>query len=82
MKPDEPIAIGDRAIMRKPHPCGSAEWMVTRIGADIGMRCMGCGRRVLIPRREFIKGTRTLIHAQSSIEPAPAAPVDPPADAP
>lgn len=61
MKPDQPIHVGDHALMRKPHPCGSLEWEITRVGVDIGLRCMGCGRRVLLARSEFIKRTRTLI---------------------
>jgi hypothetical protein len=36
--------------LRKPHPCGSYEWQVVRLGADIGLRCQGCGRRVLLAR--------------------------------
>ncbi|HEO69881.1 MAG TPA: DUF951 domain-containing protein [Candidatus Hydrogenedentes bacterium] len=39
--------------MRKPHPCGSSEWRVTRIGADIGLQCVGCGRSVMMPRHVF-----------------------------
>jgi len=37
--------------LRKPHPCGSYEWKVVRLGADIGLECLTCGRRVLLPRR-------------------------------
>lgn len=36
--------------LRKPHPCGSYEWLVVRLGADIGLKCHRCGRRVLLPR--------------------------------
>ena len=36
--------------LRKPHPCGGYDWQVTRLGADIGLRCLGCGRRVLLER--------------------------------
>ena len=36
--------------LRKPHPCGSYEWLVVRLGADIGLKCQGCQRRVLLPR--------------------------------
>jgi hypothetical protein len=36
--------------LRKPHPCGSYEWQVVRLGADIGLKCQVCGRRVLLPR--------------------------------
>ncbi|HEV2129351.1 MAG TPA: DUF951 domain-containing protein [Thermomicrobiales bacterium] len=43
--------MGDIVRLRKPHPCGSHEWEVVRLGADIGLRCQGCKRRVLLPRR-------------------------------
>jgi hypothetical protein len=36
--------------LRKPHPCGGSEWEVTRLGADIGLRCLGCGRYVMLER--------------------------------
>lgn len=36
--------------LRKRHPCGGYDWQVTRLGADIGLRCLGCGRRVLLER--------------------------------
>ena len=52
MKPPLPLAIYDRVRLRKPHPCGSYEWHVVRLGADIGLKCIGCGRRVLLPRAE------------------------------
>ncbi len=44
--------------LRKPHPCGSTEWRVVRLGADIGLKCMGCGRRILLSRRELAKRLR------------------------
>ncbi|MBC7225206.1 MAG: DUF951 domain-containing protein [Anaerolineae bacterium] len=47
------VRIGDVVRLRKPHPCGGYEWEVVRIGADIGIRCTTCGRRVLLPRRVF-----------------------------
>ncbi len=47
------MRIGDVVRLRKPHPCGGYEWEVVRIGADIGIRCTTCGRRVLLPRRVF-----------------------------
>lgn len=48
-----PIRIGDVVRLRKPHPCGGHEWTVVRVGADIGLKCDMCGRRVLLTRREF-----------------------------
>ena len=53
--------MGDVVRLRKQHPCGSYEWQVIRLGADIGMRCLGCGRRVLLPRRKFEKSVKAFI---------------------
>lgn len=55
------IRMGDVVRMRKPHPCGSLQWEVVRLGADIGIRCQGCGRRVLLPRRQFTRQVKTRI---------------------
>jgi hypothetical protein len=45
--------VEDIVRLRKVHPCGSYEWRVVRIGADIGLKCLGCGRRILLPRSTF-----------------------------
>lgn len=47
--------------LRKPHPCGSYDWKVTRIGADIRLECLGCGRRVILTRRELKKRLKTIL---------------------
>ena len=44
------LRIGDRIGLRKAHPCGSQEWRVVRLGADIGLVCEGCGHRILMDR--------------------------------
>jgi hypothetical protein len=44
------LRIGDRISLRKTHPCGSREWQVVRLGADIGLVCDGCGHRILMDR--------------------------------
>jgi len=48
-----PIQVGDVVRLRKPHPCGGYEWKVVRVGADIGLKCLTCGHRVLLARRDF-----------------------------
>lgn len=53
--------MGDIVRLRKLHPCGSDRWEVVRLGADIGIRCLGCGRRVLLPRRKFEKSVKEFI---------------------
>ena len=47
------INVGDVVRLRKPHPCGSYEWEVVRVGADIGIKCLKCQRRVLLERSTF-----------------------------
>lgn len=44
------LRIGDRIGLRKAHPCGSRDWRVSRLGADIGLVCDGCGHRILMDR--------------------------------
>jgi hypothetical protein len=53
MLPD--LRIDDHLRLRKQHPCGSFEWTVVRLGADIGLECKGCRRRVMLTRRELAK---------------------------
>jgi len=45
------LGLNDILRLRKPHPCGGYEWRVVRLGADIGLECLTCGRRVLLERR-------------------------------
>ncbi len=47
------IKLGYMVRLRKKHPCGSYEWQVVRLGADIGIKCLKCNRRVLLGRRDF-----------------------------
>ena len=56
-----PITPGDRVELRKPHPCGSHDWTITRTGADIGLQCAGCGRRVMLDREEFERRARRVL---------------------
>jgi hypothetical protein len=65
MLPD--LQLQDTVRMRKPHPCGSVEWKVTRLGADIGLECLGCGRRVMLTRRELMRRAKTILPVKSSI---------------
>jgi len=51
MLPD--IQLEEIVRLRKPHPCGSYEWKIVRLGADIGLECLGCGHRVMLSRREL-----------------------------
>ncbi|MBQ6275057.1 MAG: DUF951 domain-containing protein [Oscillospiraceae bacterium] len=67
------IQIGDVLTMKKPHPCGSKDWQVLRIGADFKLRCCGCGHEVMGPRAKFEKNVRQ-VKRQSAASPAAASP--------
>jgi len=47
-----PFNVGDRITLKKVHPCGGREWDLYRIGADIGLKCLNCERRVMLTRKE------------------------------
>ncbi|MDX1992074.1 MAG: DUF951 domain-containing protein [bacterium] len=55
------IETGKRVQMRKKHPCGSDVWVITRTGADIGLRCEGCGRQVMLVRSVFNKRVKQVL---------------------
>lgn len=60
-------SVGDLVTLRKVHPCGSYQWEVYRVGADIGIRCTVCGRRLLMERRALEKRAKKV--AQGSQKP-------------
>ena len=56
------IHLGDIVRLRKPHPCGSYQWKVVRLGADIGLVCTTCNRRILLPRSKLAKRLKEIVH--------------------
>ena len=52
------IQVGDILKMKKPHPCGSVNFLVLRIGADFKLKCCSCGHEVMGPRSKFEKNVR------------------------
>jgi len=60
MLPD--LQMNDVLRLRKPHPCGNTDWVVVRLGADIGLKCLGCGRRILLPRREVSRRMKAYVN--------------------
>ena len=53
--------LGSTVIMKKGHPCGSNLWKIIRVGADIKIECLNCGRVVMLPRVEFNKKIKKVI---------------------
>lgn len=64
------VFVDDVVRLKKPHPCGSTDWTVTRIGADIGLKCLGCGRRIMLSRPTFEKRLKTFVLRASDAETA------------
>ena len=69
-RPRPEISIGDVVRMRKPHPCGGFEWQVFRTGADIGIQCLTCKRRVMLSRSKFEKRLKTVVTTTARGHPA------------
>ena len=44
--------VGDIVRLKKPHPCGSYEWEILRVGADFRLKCTGCGHQIMVPRKQ------------------------------
>ena len=55
------LKLDDVVRLRKTHPCGSTDWKVVRLGADIGLVCLGCGRRVLLERRKLARRMKKIL---------------------
>ncbi len=53
--------LGDIVVMKKNHPCGTNEFEIIRVGADIKIKCVNCGRIIMLPRIDFNKGIRKVI---------------------
>jgi len=66
-----PFAVGDVVRLKKPHPCGGIDWSVVRLGADIGVKCRTCGRRVLLPRRDLERRLKLFVARASETEGVP-----------
>ena len=62
------LRLDDILRLRKPHPCGGYEWKIVRLGADIGLECLQCKRRVLLTRRELFRRLKVII-SQADHEP-------------
>lgn len=57
--------LGDVVEMKKQHPCGSKNWEVIRLGADIKIKCTGCGRLVMLPRTKFEKDVKKIVERKN-----------------
>ena len=64
----EQFDLGDIVQMKKSHPCGSDRWKIIRTGADVKIKCLGCGRIVMLSRADFVKRSAKLISSAQTAE--------------
>ncbi len=57
------LDIGNQLILRKKHACGGNEWEVWRLGMDIGLKCLKCGRKLKVVRSRLEKSTKEIVKA-------------------
>ncbi|MDO9444693.1 MAG: DUF951 domain-containing protein [Dehalococcoidia bacterium] len=64
------LRMGDVLRLRKPHPCGGYDWELVRLGAEIGLRCVTCDRRVILDRPTLRKRLKTFVSRGAPLDPA------------
>ena len=57
--------LGSIVVMKKQHACGTNEWKITRVGVDIKIKCINCGREIMLDRLEFEKKLRRVIDEEN-----------------
>lgn len=70
MMPLLDLRMADVIRLRRPHPCGGFEWEVVRVGADVGLRCRTCGRRVLMERAVLRRRAQEYVSRGPALDPA------------
>ncbi len=58
---DKDFKLNDKVIMKKEHACGTNLWVITRMGVDIKIKCVNCGREIMMDRLEFKKKLKGVI---------------------
>ena len=61
-----PLHVGDNLLLKKAHPCGTDVMQVLRVGSDIRLRCVGCGRDLTLPRVKLEKSIRRILESDSN----------------
>ena len=60
------IQLNDILTMKKAHPCGEKRWQVLRTGADLRLRCLGCGHEIMTPRFKVEKNIRSISKSEQA----------------
>lgn len=57
----EDFSVGQIVKLKKAHPCGENRWKIIRVGMDFRIKCMKCGRSILLPRSRFVKRVKEIL---------------------
>lgn len=76
------VQVGDVLVMKKPHPCGAAQFTVGRIGMDFRIRCCGCGHEVMVPRAKVEKNIKKILRDGAEVDKNPPKSKTPPPQTP
>ena len=60
------LRLHDRVELKKPHPCGSIQWEILRVGMDIKLKCCGCGHELMLPRSRAEKSIRKIMREEEN----------------
>ncbi len=60
------FSVGDIITMKKPHPCGASDFEILRVGADLRLKCLGCGHQMTVPRNKITPHVRLLRKADAA----------------
>lgn len=61
------FGLHDTVMMKKPHACGENRWQIIRVGADIKIKCLRCGRIVMLDRQEFVRMGKKILEKGSDV---------------
>ena len=64
----EGFDLGDQVVMKKPHACGENLWQIVRVGADVKIKCLNCGRVIMMDRLDFLKRAKKVVPAGKDAE--------------
>lgn len=53
--------LNDMVTMKKNHACGANKWLITRVGADIKIKCVNCNHEIMMDRLEFNKKIKKVL---------------------
>lgn len=67
MENNKDYQLGSIVMMKKQHSCGTNEWEITRVGADIKIKCISCGRSILLPRVDFNKKLKKVLSKEGNL---------------